>query len=99
MAEMYALVKSQQGRYALEAAQGAVEKLQYSQKETDKISNQPEARTLSQQNLTKAGLAYRQMVESLKTLIDLDQTKYVVLIKTLDDFNQQQSSKISQETL
>ncbi|MCL4384059.1 DUF5667 domain-containing protein [Patescibacteria group bacterium] len=99
MAEMYALIKTQQSSYALEAATGALEKLRYSQRETDKIVNQPEVKAQSTQNLAKAGVAYRQMVESLKSLIDLDQIKYSELTKGLDDFNQEESSKITQQTL
>ena len=99
MAEMYELIKIQQNTAAIDAAEGALEKLNYGEKIIKEIKGNPEARVELRQNMTKAGLAYRHMAESLKTLFDLDQTKYSDLLKGLDDYNQKQATETKQISL
>ena len=98
VAEMYALIKGQRQNEALQAAIMAKNRLYESGEWLDKSNGPFEERRKVQSDLFRAGLAYRQMVESLKSLFDLDQIKYSVLIKQLDDWNQKQAAKINSQT-
>lgn len=98
MAEMYEMIKLQDPSRALQSAQDAVVILENSQTILDGASNQEEKTTV-QRDVVRAGVAYRQMVESLSGMFDLDQTKYSVLLKDLDDWNQKESALIDQKTL
>ncbi len=98
MAEMYEMIKLQDPARALQSAQDAVVILENSQTILDGASNQEEKTTV-QRDVVRAGIAYRQMVESLSGMFDLDQTKYSVLLKDLDDWNQKESALIDQKTL
>lgn len=98
MAEMYELIEIQQPNHALESAIRGKNRLIETGNLLEQVTNNIEEKTKVENDLTKAGKAYRQMVESLKPLFDLDQSKYSELIKDLDDWNQKQEEKIKEKS-
>lgn len=98
MAEMYALIKIDQTGRALDAAKDGFEWLKKSNEYLKKAD--PSGRKSSLYlDLSRSGLAYRQMVESLSKMIDLDVEKYSELITNLNSWNENQKADLEKISL